>query len=90
MKVPGDTPGTTAATPTGPAGAGLCDHGQDSPMRCPVPDVSRTPLHRRALDDVRRVLRTHTNLRAVDDPESDTGYRLEPGPFPGWAHPPEW
>jgi hypothetical protein len=36
------------------------------------------------------VLRSHTNLRAVADPNSATGYRLEPGPFPGWANPPEW
>jgi len=34
--------------------------------------------------------RTHTNLRALPDPASPTGYKLEPGPFPGWAKPPEW
>jgi hypothetical protein len=36
------------------------------------------------------VLRSHTNLRAVPDPHSATGYKLEAGPFPGWAKPPEW
>ncbi len=35
-------------------------------------------------------LRSHTNLRAVADPQSSTGYKLEPGPFPGWAKLPEW
>lgn len=36
-----------------------------------------------------RVLRSHTNLRAVPDPDSAGDYKLEPGPFPGWATPPE-
>ena len=56
----------------------------------PVPDVSRTPLHLRPHEELMAALRTHTNLRAVDDPQSSTGYKLEPGPFPGWAKPPEW
>jgi hypothetical protein len=34
-------------------------------------------------------LRGHTNSRAVADPASPSGDKLEPGPFPGWANPPE-
>ena len=56
----------------------------------PVPDTSKMPLHRRPLDELLRVLRTHTNLRAAPDSASATGYVLKPDPFPGWATHPEW
>jgi len=35
-------------------------------------------------------LRALTNLRAVRDPGSDTGWKIEIGPFPGWAKVPTW
>ena len=35
-------------------------------------------------------LRSLTNRRVVPDPESATGYSLEPGPIPNWAVAPEW
>jgi hypothetical protein len=56
----------------------------------PVPDVTRTPLHRRSHDELLATLHSWTNLRAVKDPQSPTGWRLEPGPFPGWEHLPHW
>jgi WD40 repeat protein len=56
----------------------------------PVPDISRPPLHRRPHDDLLSTLRNLTNLRAVSEPSSSTGYTLIPGPFPGWAKVPEW
>jgi hypothetical protein len=31
-----------------------------------------------------------TNLRAVRDPASDTGWKIEIGRFPGWAVVPDW
>jgi len=34
-------------------------------------------------------LRSWTNLRAVRDPQSPTGWKLEAGPFPGWAKLPQ-
>jgi WD40 repeat protein len=55
----------------------------------PVPDLTRTPLHKRTHDEVLATLHSWTNLRAVKDPQSPTGWKLEPGPFPGWAKLPE-
>ena len=55
-----------------------------------MPDVTKPPLHTRPHAELMAVLRSHTNLRAVPDPESATGYKLEPGPFPGWATLPDW
>jgi WD40 repeat protein len=56
----------------------------------PVPDVSRPPLQRRPHDELLDALRSHTNLQAVPDPSSATGYGLSIGPFQGWATPPIW
>jgi WD40 repeat protein len=69
----------------------LASAGEDNTIRLwPVPDVTKTPLHLRPHEELLAVLRSHTNLRAVPDPKSSTGYTLEPGPFPGWATLPEW
>jgi hypothetical protein len=38
----------------------------------------------------RTKLHSLTNLRAVRDEESSTGWKIEVGPFPGWAEVPEW
>jgi hypothetical protein len=35
-------------------------------------------------------LEAMTNVRAVRDEESSTGWKIEVGPFPGWAEVPEW
>jgi WD40 repeat protein len=68
-----------------PDGSWLASSGERPSVRLwPVPDVTRTPLHRRSHDDVLATLRSWTNLRAVKDPQSPTGWKLEPGPFPGW------
>ena len=56
----------------------------------PMPDLSKTPLHALPHKELMASLRAMTNLRAVPDQESATGYRLERGPFPGWEHVPRW
>jgi WD40 repeat protein len=71
-----------------PDGRWLATASADFTIRIwPVPDVSRTPLHKLPREELLARLRAYTNLRAVVD-ESAIGYALQPGPFPGWATPP--
>jgi WD40 repeat protein len=56
----------------------------------PMPDLSKPPLHTLAHDDLVAKLKSLTNLRAVRDPTSATGWKIELGPFPGWKHIPTW
>ena len=56
-----------------------------------MPDLSKLPLHTLPPPDgVLARLRSLSNLRAVPNPSSDTGWTIEVGPFPGWATVPEW
>jgi hypothetical protein len=48
------------------------------------------PFHLLPRDELLARLRALTNLRVVKDGESETGYRVEPGPFPGWKEAPAW
>jgi WD40 repeat protein len=74
-----------------PDGRWVASSGERTSVRLwPVPDVARTPLHKRSHEEVLATLRSWTNLRAVKDPQSPTGWKLEPGRFPGWAKLPEW
>jgi WD40 repeat protein len=73
-----------------PDGRWVASSGDRPSVRLwPVPDVSRTPLHRRGHEELLTTLRSWTNLRAVKDPQSSTGWKLEPGPFPGWEKLPQ-
>jgi WD40 repeat protein len=56
----------------------------------PMPDLSKPPLHTLPREELLAKLKTFTNLRAVRDEESSTGWKLEVGPFPGWAEVPTW
>jgi serine/threonine protein kinase len=70
--------------------AGALPQEKTGPIRLwPVPDVSKTPPHLRTHEEFLAMLRSWTNLRVVPDPESPTGWKLEVGPFPGWAKQPE-
>jgi len=74
-----------------PDGRWLASSGERPSVRLwPVPDVTRTPLHRLGHDELLATLHSWTNLRALKDPQSPNGWKLEPGPFPGWANLPRW
>jgi WD40 repeat protein len=64
---------------------------EDKTLRLwPMPDLSKPPLHTLPHDELIAKLKSLTNLRAVRDEESSTGWKIEVGPFPGWAEVPEW
>ena len=74
-----------------PDGRWVASSGERNHVRLwPVPDVTQTPWHLREREAVLAALRSWTNLRAIRDPESATGWTLEPGPFPGWEKLPHW
>jgi WD40 repeat protein len=65
--------------------------GEDNTLRLwPMPDLSKPPLHTLPHDELLAKLHSLTNLRAVRDPSSDTGWTIELGPFPGWKNVPTW
>jgi WD40 repeat protein len=56
----------------------------------PVPDIDQTPIHTLSRDQLLTTLDELTNLRALRDEASTTGWKLEIGPLPGWRHVPGW
>ena len=65
--------------------------GSDTTLRLwPMPDLDKPPLHTLPHDELIAKLKTLTNLRAVRDEESSTGWKIEVGPFPGWETVPSW
>ena len=74
-----------------PDGRWVAASGADGTIRLwPAPDLSRPPLHTLPREALLAKLGSLTNLRAVPDPGSDSGWRVEIGRFPGWATVPEW
>ena len=74
-----------------PDGRWIASAGHEGSVRLwPVPDISKPPLQTLPLDELVAKLYTLSNLRAVRDDVSPTGWKIEVGPFPGWAKVPTW
>ena len=69
----------------------IASSGENGTLRLwPMPDLDKPPLHTLPHDELIAKLQSLTNLRAVRDEASSTGWSIDIGPFPGWAEVPEW
>ncbi len=73
-----------------PDGRWIASASGDEIFLWPMPDLTKPPLHTLPHDELLAKLHSLTNLRAVRDPASDTGWTIEIGPFPGWREVPTW
>jgi len=76
-----------------PDGKWLASLGADGTAYLwPMPDVTKRPFHLLPYGELMAKLKALTNLRAVPDENSHTGYTIEPDftAYHGWAEVPEW
>ena len=75
-----------------PDGRWIASLGPEDLLLWPMPDLSRAPLHTLPLDEFIARIQSFTNLRAVPDEQSPTGYAVKPdyNAYHGWAEVPEW
>jgi len=72
-----------------PDGKWIASGSQDRPIRLwPMPEGP--PFQTLPYEEILERIRGLQNLRVVPDDASDTGYRVEVGPCPGWATLPKW
>ncbi len=72
-----------------PDGRWIASAAEDGTIRLwPMPEGQ--PLQTLPYPELLAKIRALTNLRVIEAPGSATGYKVEPGPFPGWARFPEW
>ena len=66
--------------------------GDDDLYLWPMPDLTSAPLHTLPHDELMVRLESLTNLRAVPDAESHSGYRIEADftAYRGWETVPDW
>jgi len=70
-------------------GQWIASRSQDGTIRLwRMPDGP--PFHTLPYEEILEKIRALTNLRVIADDASDTGYRIEVGPFPGWKTLPAW
>ena len=69
----------------------IASAGDDNTLRLwRMPDLDKPPPHTLPQKDLVSKLKSLTNLRAVRDAKSPSGWKIDVGPFPGWKDVPTW